>query len=813
MLSSLFYPILIFVDYLSQLDSSLLWGLLIVSLGSNLYLFKKNTNLKSQLKRQQKKTVQKTPAHSANESHEPLLNDIFYDDKFKNKKSAVIPESKLIQPVQKEINTPVLSELEVELDESLWLDEDDIIISQAESVEPVKTKSSLMHSMMQSLSGWHKLFVPFLLQNIGWFVGVLCFISGSIFFISYTEGFNKSVTIFYTVLSYTLLLAWGGYRLKDKVSHASMSGYILMATSFLLIPLNFSAAAQLLGSSAEIYQYLISIPSTLLAIGSLYFTGRLISGLFNRRLLTYFSPVFFAICSMQLLVPWIENNHSLVFLMAVQVIILILLLMALINYMPALLKQVFVDRQYLLVMSVGSLIYAALVSTVHITLSSPLSIALSYYAPIVLLISGALFYIDGQLNDYKERMNLLSYFSFVAYAVSFVALALSLNNEPIRNVTVFLAVLLYARLIWLYRSLVPLYLVSALLCFLHFDVILSDWLLVIPGITSATAGQWYYLASLPLLGVLFAALFFLRKSELQRSKHFEITRHLFHLIIVASIILNIFSQWSIANSHFVMSSGFSIDVVLNIINSLAVLFSCYYLLKSKQINAYELAGKSAYTVYLYVLLLLPVMQIISGFQETLSVDVKLLFLSVIIYFYSLSSHFNFINFYAEKSNVSAELNFRLMNKELLVNVSILISLFILILLASGFSLSIKTGLMIFIISLNFLFLSLTLLNRALFYTFMLVVSVSILTIKLYLSHSSSTGLLVISTAFVIFYFIHWLDHKRQDEIELLKLETKKQNNPDRILWFYPVNDVSINPCHSLDIAECDVDKAEAIKNV
>lgn len=828
MFSSLFYPITIFYGVLSQLDESLLWGFLIVSLGINLYLFKRNKQLKAQLKRQQKKASYHSPVsqtksslnNCANDSQEIFSNEIFYDNKFKNKE----PATAALRPIAKKIKDAALTELEAELNDSLFLNEDDIIINQPEPAVKIESsnresikidrieaesdeiKNSPMHSIMQSLSGWHKSLVPFLLQNIGWFIGILCFISGSIFFISYTEGFNKSLTIFYTVLTYTLLLAWGGYRLKDKVSHAALSGYVLMATSFLLIPLNFSAAAQLIGSSAAKYQYLISLLSTSIAFASLYFTSRLISGIFNRQLLKHFSPVFFFLSSLQLVVPWIQNSHSMMLLMAVQFFILLPLLWALITYMPALLKQVFVDRQYLLVMSVGSLIYAALISTLHITLSSPLSLALSDYAPIVLLISAALFYIDGQLNDYKERMYLLSYFSIVSYAVSFIAIALSITDEPIRNLTLIMAAVLYARLIWLYRSLVPLYLVVTLLCLLHVDVILSDWLFMLPGITSATAGQWYYLASLPLLGLFFMTLFVLRKSEVQHNKHFDISRHLFHLLIMASLIMSTYSQWSIAISH-------SADVVLNLLNAIAIILSCYVLLRSKQINAYDLLGKKVYTFYSYLLLLLPVMQIISGFQETLSIDMKLVFIILLIYLYSINSHFNFMLFYSEKSELFADERESVMNKELFINASLIISFFLILLLTSGFSLSIKMGLLIFVISLNFLFLSLTLLNRALFYVFIFVISASVFTFKLYLSHSPSTGLLVISTALGLFYFIHWLDYKRQDEAELFKLELKKQNNPQRLLWFYPTNDFSIQSDMVEEGARYDIDEMEAIKNV
>ena len=781
MLSDLFYPLVVLFSLLSQLDIILLWGLFIISVGINFYLFRQNQKLRVQQQQVQKKTIQNNSSKIIFTPKESSENK----GKIKEKPRKLIKLTPEVIPEVMTIDDQVFTELEKEMDDCLLLDDTEREVSEPE------IKSSRMHGLMQSLSGWHKSLVPFLLQNIGWFIGVLCFISGSIFFISYTEGFNKSVTIFYTVLSYTLLLAWGGYRLKDKVSNAAMSGYVLMATSFLLTPLNFTAAAQLLGSSVGMVQFLISSVSVLIALGSLYYTSRLISGLFNRQLLNYFSPVFFTLSCLQLLVPWVQQSQNIILLMAVQMIILGTLLWALINYLPALLKQVFIDRQYLLVMSVSSLIYAALVSAIHITLSSSLNAELSYYAPVILLLSGALFFMDGQLNDYKEQMKLLSYFSFIAYAVSLIALVLSFDIEPIRYLTLFLAVLLYIRLIWLYRSLVPLYLVFILLGFLQFDLILSGWLPDIPGVSSARAPDWFFLASLPLLAAIFWALKIFRKSEIQQTKNFNITRHLFHFLMIIAISLSTYSQWHIAVHSYIETSGFLLAALLNLANSLAIIIGSYYLLKSKQLNACELVGGKFYSSYLYLLLILPVMHILFGFQGLLSMEIKLVLICLMIFFYSLNSSSDFVLFYADKENDLGEFKNRIMNRELFINASIAISLLLLVIVSAGYSVSIENALLIFVVSLNFLFLSLSLLNRALFYLFLLIVSAAILTIKLYLSHSPSTGLLVISSAMLIFYFIHWLDNKRRDEVERIKLDNSKQNNPDKLLGFYPVNDFYI----------------------
>ena len=766
MLSSLFYPLPFLFSFFTGSDSAMLWTLLFLSAGLNIYLIKRNKKLNSQLN-SQLKTQQ--PVSKFQEPVQNTDNDIFYDSHHLS--SQPVPD-KQAQSASKELSTSSLRELEMELDNNIWLDDpcekqdidSEIIPQLTESVD-----DSLMQNVLQSLSGWHKSLVPFLLQNIGWFIGVFSFISGSVFFISYTEGFTKTVTIFYTILSYTILLAWGGYRLKDKVAHASISGSVLMAISFLLIPLNFSAAVRLISNSLGSIQTTIAAVSIIVSLVSLYYVSKLISGVFNRQLLTYFSSIFYALSTIQLIVPVVQNSQSMLVLLLVQTIILLLLLSALIAYLPVLLKQVFVDRKYLLLFCVGSLIYSALVSTIHITLSSSMTIALSYYAPILMLISGALFYMDEQLNEYKTQNSLLSRFSFISYAVSFTAIFLSLDSELIRIVTLLLGSVLYTRLLWSHRTLIPLYLVVLILCFLHFDVLLS-----MPVLNVTTAYQWYYLLSLPLLGLFSAALILLRKSEIRRIRRFGLTSHLFHFIILASMMLSVFSLWFSTTANSALGT------------SIAVFVSSYYLLRSEQISAAKLLGLKIYSGYLYLLLFLPLVLVLLSPADYISIDIKMLIITMITLFYSLNSHFNFLNLYRMGRKGQQ------FNQELFVNSTLLVMLLLMVLVGMGFTLSIKIGLLLFILSLNCLFLSFSLYNRALFYAFIAIVSLSALVIKLYLHSSPSTGLFIISFAFVLFYLIHWLDRKRTDEIELLRSEANHKNSPDKILWCYPVNDFSVN---------------------
>ncbi|NOQ78956.1 MAG: hypothetical protein GQ546_06105, partial [Gammaproteobacteria bacterium] len=625
---------------------------------------------------------------------------------------------------------------------------------------------------LQSLSGWHKSFIPFLLQNIGWFIGILCFISGSIFFVSYTEGFSKSVTIFYTILSYTLLLAWAGYHLKEKVTHASTSGMVLLAISFLLVPLNFSAAGRLLSISLENsfsgVQFIIAIISVLTAMVLLYYLTRLISGLFNRQLLNNFSPIFFLLSAIQLVVPFLNTNiHSsqnLTLVLGLFALIMALLLSAIVNYLPVILKQVFVDKKYLLLFSVGSLIFSAVISMIHISLSSPVNIALSYYAPVLLLISAVLFYMDEQLNAYREKGSLLSYLSVVSYALSFAAIFLSFDSSSIRLITITLSLAVYARLMWLYRSLVPLYLVIVLTCFLYIDILLTNDKFIL-----SISQAWLYISLLPLLMLLSAIFYLLRNSELQREKSFLLTRHLLHFIIISSVLSALSSHWAIHTGE------------LALINGLVVIVSLYYLLKSKVVNAVDLLGINVNTFYTYVLTMLAVIMILS--TGIISTEMKLILLTTITLFYSLNSHYSWLRINHSNENKRLE-------RTVFTNSSLIVSLLLIILIGLGFSISIKISLLLFVISLNTLFISMSLYNRALFYIFMLLLSLSALIFKVTINSSTSTGLLLISLVFLLFYFISVLEKNKNTEQEIIRSNNIHQKTPDKLLWFYPVNDLA-----------------------
>src|SRR5438309_870572 len=75
------------------------------------------------------------------------------------------------------------------------------------------TAPSALERAMQAMAGWPALIAPFLVQNIGWFIGGFCFVAGSIFLVTYTTGFAKTLTSFAVLSTYTLLLLGAGYQI------------------------------------------------------------------------------------------------------------------------------------------------------------------------------------------------------------------------------------------------------------------------------------------------------------------------------------------------------------------------------------------------------------------------------------------------------------------------------------------------------------------------------------------------------------------------------------------------------------------------
>src|SRR5438093_5670449 len=166
------------------------------------------------------------------------------------------------------------------------------------------TAPSALERAMQAMAGWPALIAPFLVQNIGWLIGGLCFIAGSIFLVTYTTGFAKTLTSFAVLSIYTLLLLWAGYQIRRRQPALEMSSNALLILGMLLVPLNVAAAVRLL-LTAQMSPGLLALGLLVvgLGVGGLYVTATLVSGILDRALQHQHPRIFLVLASFQLAVP------------------------------------------------------------------------------------------------------------------------------------------------------------------------------------------------------------------------------------------------------------------------------------------------------------------------------------------------------------------------------------------------------------------------------------------------------------------------------------------------------------------------------
>jgi hypothetical protein len=326
------------------------------------------------------------------------------------------------------------------------------------------------------MSGWHKLATPFLVQNIGWFIGGFCFIAGSIFLVSYTTGYVKALTIFATLLLYTLLLLWGGYQLRLRKSDLQTASGVLLTLGVLLVPLTITAATRLLvAAQGSPWLLLSALLATAIGLGVFYLAVALVSALMDRSLEGRHPRLFLALTVTQLMAPLLGYLPHWTLLLLVHLILLSLLGYGLLLFVTDWLHSIFVEQRKIAYYAAGTLVYAAVASFIHLTWEAGSTIALpgGYYGPFLMTLCGLLFYVDAQFKHWTRQYAFLSHFSFVLYGLSVLALMLVIDEPMARGITLVLAIALYAAVVWHYLTLPPLYLLLACLSWLYGLMILQ----------------------------------------------------------------------------------------------------------------------------------------------------------------------------------------------------------------------------------------------------------------------------------------------------------------------------------------------------
>jgi hypothetical protein len=409
-------------------------------------------------------------------------------------------------------------------------------------------KPSELEKALRAVSGWPKVVLPFLVQNIGWFIGGFCFLAGSIFLVSYTTGFAKGFVVFAALFSYTLFLIWFGYRLQLKDSIAKTAGEVLLVMGMFLVPLNISAIVRLLVSAnGSLLLTGLGLLATFLALAVYYYLAKLVAGVVDRTLQGVYPLIFLSLASIQLGVPLLDFWPIWQLMAFFHLLLLGLLSYGVYYYVHNWMRSIFVEQRKIAYFAGGILLYTACVSFIHLTWCiESLEIPKGYYAPYIMVVCGLLFYLESQFKQWVHQNVFLSRFTFALYGISILALVLAADGATM-VLTLGLAVIIYGLVVWQHLTMVPLYLLLAALVGLYYTLILRYF-----------TGELYLLLSLPGLAGLFILSNYIRTRCDKRVAVFRLALIVYQ---VQTFLLVVLAVWSLVNSQAGMI-GFSTALLL-----------------------------------------------------------------------------------------------------------------------------------------------------------------------------------------------------------------------------------------------------------
>jgi hypothetical protein len=156
--------------------------------------------------------------------------------------------------------------------------------------------------------------------------------------------------------------------------------------------------------------------------GGLYVTATLVSGILDRTLQRQ-HPRIFWLASVQLAVPVLAQFPFWPPLVVCQLACCLPYWRGVVLFTQDWLHAIFIERRKLAYYAAGTLVYAALVSFVHVTWGYQEALVLppGYYGPLLIVVCGLLFYVDAHLKHWQQQAAVLSHLSFGLYGLSIIA--------------------------------------------------------------------------------------------------------------------------------------------------------------------------------------------------------------------------------------------------------------------------------------------------------------------------------------------------------------------------------------------------------
>ena len=262
----------------------------------------------------------------------------------------------------------------------------------------------------------------------------------------------------------------------------------------------------------------------LVAAGTLYFTSRIVASLFARSYYRIYARVLVGICVVMLVAPFLRWISPFVFatrvlLTASDYLAVLILGYGVVRFNREFMKSVFLQRRFTACFILRTLSGAALVTLVFLHIVVVFSevgvlVGPGHYGPFLMLLAAMIFHTDYHLKSAMGTPRPFAALTFTGYAVSFVALFLSilpyfseadsalrlssLQAVLLENLssaqTLLLGCFIFAALVWHLESVPCLYLFLLCVCGLY-HVVFAQWLI------RAQPLNWA-LAYLPLMAVL-----------------------------------------------------------------------------------------------------------------------------------------------------------------------------------------------------------------------------------------------------------------------------------------------------------------------
>jgi hypothetical protein len=591
---------------------------------------------------------------------------------------------------------------------------------------------------LQTASRWPALLVPFLLQNVLWFVCGLCFVAGSTFLISSTSGKTNTLVVSGVLLTYSSFLLWGGYRLC-RTRPELISGRVLLALGIFLIPLNIASTVRLISSAQTAPWVATGILLTAVELAGFYYTTMLVSGVMDRFLQGRHPQLFLALTAGQVAVPLLINYPSWPLLALTHCTLLGILAYGVQQFTREWLQSILAERRKIAYYAVGTLVYAAVVSFVHLTWGHPTSIVLpaGYASPFLMAVCGLLFYVDAQLKQWTQRQAFLSRVSFCLYGLSILALLLSINAPGARVLTLCVAITVYGNIAWQYSTLTPLVILLACCGWLYHTVILQQ-----------LESQWYLLASLPgLIGLLVTTRW------LQRRRATSLATTCYWTWLGATLLACV---WSLLHAH---------PSLVAMTTAAATMGLVFYGLQPAPAGAHETTAGPAFSdlrqsPWLYVVTLLGSLSVTYAPQSALTTWSEQTAIGLIV-LAGLWTALG-VRFYRAGSPVTVRQAEVLLNSAL-VNLAVSLALAA-TLVIPDFTRHRLVPLLLAAIGSELLWLSLALRLRGLFYGAVVLWGITGVALKLTYFPAPSAGTAAMIIALATWSLLWWLEHETEESL-------------------------------------------------